>query len=274
MSVRCEPLDTLVAQQVLDALQPGELELAVGVLENLQGRDQVLMHQWKMRVERAEYEADLAERRYREADPGNRLVTSTVERWWNEALLRVEDLKRQYTQVQHRTARVVTAEQKTQVMALARELPRLWNAPSTSAKDRKRMLRLLIKDITVEKCPAPKQVELHIRWHGGACSNVPVDVPLPLADRVRCAQSTVARVTALAFSMSDEQIARQLNQDGITSPQGKAFSDSMVRWILMASRDPSTDAHETPRVDAGNGWQGNPAQASTSGCERCSMQAT
>lgn len=231
MSVRCDPLDTSVAEQVLDALQPTELELAVGVLENLEGRDQVLMHQWKMRVERAEYEADLAERRYREADPSNRLVTSTVERWWNEALLRVEDLKRQYIEVQHRTARVVTAEQRVQVMALARELPRLWNAPSTSAKDRKRMLRLLIKDITVEKCSAPKQVMLHIRWHGGACSNVPVDVPLPLADRVRCAESTVARVTTLALNMSDGQIARQLNQDGITSTQGKAFNDSMVRWI-------------------------------------------
>jgi hypothetical protein len=116
-------------------------------------------------------------------------------------------------------------------MALARELPRLWNAPSTSAKDRKRMLRLLIKDITVERCSAPRQAVLHIRWQGGACSNVPVDVPLPLADRVRCAESTVARVTELALNMSDGQIAHQLNQDGITSTQGKAFSDSMVRWI-------------------------------------------
>jgi len=231
MSVRCDPLDAAVAEQVLDALQPTELKLAMGVLENLEGRDQVLMRQWKMRVERAEYEAALAERRYQEADPSNRLVTSTVERWWNEALLRVEDLKRQYAEVQHRTARVVTAEQKAEVMALARELPRLWNAPSTSAKDRKRMLRLLIKDITVEKRPAPRQAVLHIRWHGGACSDVPVDVPLPLADRVRCAESTMARVTQLAFNMSDAQIARQLNQDGITSTQGKAFNDSMVRWI-------------------------------------------
>jgi hypothetical protein len=163
--------------------------------------------------------------------PSNRLVTSTVERWWNDALLRVEDIKRQYAEVQHRTARVVTAEQRAEVMALARELPRLWNAPTTSAKDRKRMLRLLIKDITVEKRSAPKQAVLHIRWHGGACSDVPVDVPLPLADRVRGAESTMARVKQLALNMSDAEIARQLNQDGITSAQGKAFNDSMVRWI-------------------------------------------
>ena len=231
MSVRCDPLDAAVAEQVLDALQPTELELAMNVLQNLEGRDQVLMHQWKMRVERAEYEAALAERRYREADPSNRLVTSTVERWWNEALLRAEEMKRQYVEVQHRTAQVVTAEQKAEVMALAREVPRLWNAPSTSAKDRKRMLRLLIKDITVEKRLAPKQAVLHIRWQGGACSNATIDLPLPLADRVRCPEPTVARIKALALNLSDAQIAHQLNQDGTTSALGKAFNDSMVRWI-------------------------------------------
>jgi DNA invertase Pin-like site-specific DNA recombinase len=231
MSVRCDPLDAAVAEQVLDALRPTELELAMNVLQNLEGRDQVLMHQWKMRVERAEYEAALAERRYREADPSNRLVTSTVERWWNEALQRVEEIKRQYDEVQHRTAQVVTTEQKVEVMALARELPRLWNAPSTSAKDRKRMLRLLIKDITVEKRLAPKQAVLHIRWHGGACSDATIELPLPLADRVRCPERTVARVTELALNSSDVQIAQQLNEDGIASTLGKAFNDSMVRWI-------------------------------------------
>jgi len=231
MSVRCDPLDVAVAEQVLDALQPAELELAMSVLKNLEGRDQALMHQWKMRLERAEYEAALAERRYQEADPSNRLVTSTLERWWNEALLRVEEIKRQSTEAEHRTAHVVTAEQRAEVMALARELPRLWNAPSTSAKDRKRMLRLLIKDITVEKRLAPKQVVLHVRWQGGACSDVTVDLPLPLADRVRCCDATVARVRKLARNLGDALIAQQLNQEGITSALGKAFNDSMVRWI-------------------------------------------
>ena len=231
MSVRCDPLDVAVAEQVLDALQPAELELAMSVLKNLEGRDRALMHQWKMRLERAEYEAALAERRYQEADPSNRLVTSTLERWWNEALLRVEEIKRQSTEAEHRTAHVVTAEQRAEVMALARELPRLWNAPSTSAKDRKRMLRLLIKDITVEKRLAPKQVVLHVRWQGGACSDVTVDLPLPLADRVRCCDATVARVRKLARNLGDALIAQQLNQEGITSALGKAFNDSMVRWI-------------------------------------------
>ena len=231
MSVRCDPLDVAIAEQVLDALQPAEVELAMAVLKNLEARDQALMHQWKMRLERAEYEVALAERRYQEADPSNRLVTSTLERWWNEALLRAEELKQHYAEVQNCTAQVVTAEQKAEVMALASELPRLWNAPTTAAKDRKRMLRLLIKDITVEKRLAPKQALLHIRWQGGACSDVTVDLPLPLADRVRCSEVTVARVRALALNLSDAQIASQLNHEGYTSAHGKPFNDSMIKWI-------------------------------------------
>jgi hypothetical protein len=124
------------------------------------------MHQWQMRLERAEYEAALAERKYQEVDPSNRLVASTLERRWNDALVQLQDLKKQATEFQRQEARVATPEQKEKVLALARDLPRLWHAPSTQAKDRKRMLRLLIKDITVEKAPQEKQLLVHIRWQG------------------------------------------------------------------------------------------------------------
>ena len=109
-----------------------------------------------MRLERAEYEAALAERRYQEVDPSQRLVASTLERRWNDALLHLEDLKEQAAEFQRQEARVATPEQKAKVLALAKDLPRVWHAPTTQAKDRKRMLRLLIKDITVEKPPHPE----------------------------------------------------------------------------------------------------------------------
>ena len=101
------------------------------------------------------------------------------------------------------------------------------------------MLRLLIKDITVEKRLAPKQAVLHIRWQGGACSDATLDLPLPLADRVRCPERTVARVTELALNLSDAQIAQQLNEDGIASALGKAFNDSKVKWIRWRHRIPA-----------------------------------
>jgi hypothetical protein len=217
-------LDAAISEQVLNALQPAELELAMAVLKNLEERDRALAHQWQMRLERAEYEAALAERRYQEADPSNRLVTSTLERSWNDTLLRVEELKRQYAEVQNRTAQVVTAQQKAEVMAVARDLPRLWNAPSTAAKDRKQMLRLLIKDITVELRLTPnKQAVLHIRWQGGVCSEVTVALPLRHAARVRCPEVIVTRIGELALHLSDAQIARQLNRMG-----ARAFSASRL----------------------------------------------
>src|SRR5258708_15090310 len=114
------------------------------------------MREWQMRLERAEYEAALAERRYQEVDPAQRLVASTLERRWNDALLQLQDLKKQVAEVLRQEARVATPEQKEKVLALARDLPRVWHAPTTQAKDRKRMLRLLIKDITVEKPPLQK----------------------------------------------------------------------------------------------------------------------
>ena len=166
ISVRSDLLDDAICEEVFKALQPAELELALTALKELEQRDQAIMRQWQMRIERAQYEAALAERRYEESDPSNRLVTGTLERRWNEALTRLEQIKAEATQFQSQKALVATPEQKAKVLALAQDLPRLWRATTTQAKDRKRILRLLIRDITVEKLSAQRQVILHIRWQG------------------------------------------------------------------------------------------------------------
>src|ERR1044072_3427780 len=99
-------------------------------------------------------------------DPSNRLVSGTLERRWNEAMIHLEALKIEAAEFQRKEAHVATPEQKAKVLALARDLPRLWYAPSTQSKDRKRMLRLLITDSTVEKPDNQKQLLVHIRWQG------------------------------------------------------------------------------------------------------------
>ena len=152
-----------------------------------------------MRIERAEYEAALAERRYLEVDPSQRLVASTLERRWNDALLQLEDLKKQAAEFRRqKRARVATPEQKAKVLALAQDLPRVWHAPTTLAKDRKRMLRLLLKDITVEKPSPSKQLFLHLRWQGGTSTHLTVQLPLPIADRVRYPVAVVDKVRELS----------------------------------------------------------------------------
>jgi len=125
-----------------------------------------------------------------------------------------------------------------QVSRLAKDLPRVWHAPTTQAKDRKRMLRLLIKDITVEKPPLAKQLLAHIRWQGGACSDIRVQLPPNIADRVRYPATVVDRVRHLAQSLPDGEIADRLNQEGQVSALGKPFTGSMIQWIRYRHQIP------------------------------------
>src|ERR1019366_5808637 len=231
MSFRCDLLDGAISEEVLKALRPAELELALAALQQLESRDQTILHQWQMRLERAEYETALAERRYQQVDPSQRLVAGTLERRWNDALLQLEDLKRQAAEFQRQEARVATPEQKAKVLALARDLPLLWHAPTTQSKDRKRMLRLLIKDITVDKPANQKQLLAHIRWQGGACSDVTVQLPANIADRFRYPAAVVDRVRSLAHGSLDEEIAEKFNREGYMSATGKPYTAKMIRWI-------------------------------------------
>jgi DNA invertase Pin-like site-specific DNA recombinase len=230
-SVRTSLLDDAICEEMFKALKPAELELALAAVDELEQRDLAIMRQWTMRIERAEYECALAERRYEEVDPSNRLVAASLERRWNDAMSRVDDVKSEAAKFQAQKTRVLSAEQRARILALARDLPLVWRAPTTEAKDRKRMLRLLIADITVENLAASRQVVLHIRWQGGACSDVTVMRHLPIAERLRYPAETVERVRALSHDLNDSQIAHALNKQGLLSPKGQPFTLSMIKWI-------------------------------------------
>jgi DNA invertase Pin-like site-specific DNA recombinase len=241
MVFRADLLDGVIVEEVLKALKPAEVELAMAALHELESRDQSILRQWQMRLERAEYEVALAERRYQEVDPANRLVASTLERRWNDTLVHLEDLKKEAAEFQRQEAHVATPEQKAKVMALARDLPQLWFAPTTQSKDRKRMLRLLIKDITVEKPANQKQLLVHIRWQGGACSDVSIQLPLNVADRVRYPSAVVDRVRELACHLPDTEIADQLNREGQASAKGLPYTSKIIQWIRCRYRIPPAD---------------------------------
>jgi hypothetical protein len=238
MNFRCDLLDAAIAKEVLQTLQPAELELALAALEDLEARDHTMGRQWQMRLERAEYETTLAERRYQEVDPSQRLVAATLERRWNDALLHWEELKQQAAEFQRQQSRVATPEQKAKVLALAKDLPQLWHAPSTQAKDRKRMLRLLIKDITVEKSSVPKQLLVHIRWLGNACTDLTLQLPPNIADRMRYPAAVVERIRDMAHHLQDAEIADQLRQEGHTSITGKPYTATKIQWIRFRYRIP------------------------------------
>lgn len=232
VTVGSAALDTAVSRRLLEVVNPSEIKIALEAMEELEKREQTLCRQWEMRIQRAQYETDLAERRYMEVDPSNRLVANTLERRWNGAMVALEELKEQYAQFRQKELHAATSEQKTRLLALAEDFPRLWNAPTTKTKDKKRMLRLLIKDITVERTPGCSQALLHIRWQGGSCEDLLVDLPPKCADKRRYPEEIVGRVRDLTREqLSDKQIAAVLDGEGRISSTGKTFTACMVQWI-------------------------------------------
>jgi hypothetical protein len=244
MDIRADLIDTAVAKRVLQVIQPNQIELALKAVEELETREKVVCRQWEMRIERSRYEAQLAERRYLEVDPSNRLVAATLESRWNTAMLKLEELKQQYAQFQEKQLNVATCEQKQQVMALAKDFPRVWHASTTNPKDKKRMLRLLIKDITVERLADRKQSVLHIRWIGGACEDLVVDFPPKMPDRIRYPDHFVERIRNLSKKYTDQQIVETLKKEDQLSSTGKPFTVSMVKWIRYKHRIPSNQQKE------------------------------
>ena len=190
MCLPAKPLDDAISERLLTAVTPLTIKLALAALTNLEERDKLISAQWHRRIERARYEADLAERRYEESDPSNRLVASTLEKRWNDAMQRVLELKAELAHFERQTMRSVTPEQKQQILQLGRDFPRLWKAPTTSARDRKHIIRLLIRDITVVKDPQqPKLLHLQICWQGGATeTTAAAELPRgdPLSRCIRC----------------------------------------------------------------------------------------
>ena len=234
-------VDQAVANRMVQVVSSDQIHLALEVLQELEKRDDALQGQWRMRLERADYEAQLAQRRYEQVDPANRLVAASLEQRWNEALCRLEEIRQEFGDFQRSHGLAVTAEQRRKILALAKDFPRLWNAPRTLAKDKKRMLRLLVKDITVERITEPRQVLLHVRWQGGACEDIAVDLPLPIADRLRYSEELVEQVRRLATEKADAKIADALNQQGCRSAKGKPFTPSMIAWIRYKHRIPSPE---------------------------------
>ncbi len=239
LSVLATPLDQAISKKILTIINHDQINIAIKAFEELEGRSHALEKQWKMKIDRVDYEAQLAQRRYEEVDPSNRLVAGTLEQRWNEALMILEDTRTQYAEYQKKNALGSINPQKEEILTLAKEFPRLWNATTTTAKDRKRILRLLIKDITVEKLSPIRKCVLHIRWQGGAIESMEVELPQKSHDKWRHSPEHVTQVRELALTQTDNQIAETLNQQGLRTNKGNAFTIDSIQWIRFKHKIPS-----------------------------------
>jgi hypothetical protein len=229
----------LVEKRVWEVVNEEHLNLALDAYDILREREQQIGAQWKLRLQRADYEAQLARKRYEQVDPENRLVASTLEQRWNDALIELEDVKNQIAELRKKE-NIITSHEWEEVLKLAEDLPRLWKCHTTSSKDKKRILQLLIPDITVQK-PERGRVIMHVRWQGGQCEELDVRLPRPAAERWCRDDALVQRVRELAQDCSDEEIAAKLNAEVLQSNKGNAFTRSSISWIRHKHRLPPVD---------------------------------
>lgn len=239
MSIQCEVLDQAVERRVLEVLNKDQIELAIEAFEIVSKRHEQVDAQWKMRLQRAEYEAQLAQRRYEQVDPNNRLVAATLEQRWNDGLIELQDVKDQFAKVQQQ-AQKMTSRQRAELLRLAQDLPRLWRHQATSWKDKKRVLQLLIRDVTVQK-PDRRHAILQVRWQGDACEEIRVELPRPNAERWRHDDQLIERVGELSKTLDDKQIAATLNREGIKTNKGNVFTIKSIQWIRHKHNIPPVD---------------------------------
>ena len=221
-------VDQAVTELVLQAVTPASLEVALEVFEELRARQAEVDRMRRAQVERAREEAELAQRQYLLARPENRLVVDNLERQWNEKLMSLARTEEEYARMSKSQPSALTEEDRDRIHALASDLPRVWNDPRTPARDRKRMSRLLIEDVTLVK---NHKIQIHIRWKAGATTSLERPLPLSAPDLVRTPAEIVELIRALATEQTDAQIARTLNARWLRTGRKHSFTRLIVRHI-------------------------------------------
>lgn len=207
--------DRVVASAFLAALAGGQLELALAALHDMVGQQTALEKRWADQLERARYEVALARSRYLEVDPRLRLVAAELERAWEAALAEKQRLEADWAMVQQNQVRPLTAENEQRIRQLAADLPALWQAETTTAADRKRLLRILIQQVRLDSQSKPGLTSVTIVWENGVESTHQAARPKPGHPSDPQLLAEVTRLLTLAYT--DAQIAADLNERGLVS---------------------------------------------------------
>lgn len=218
-------LDAAIGALLLEMLTPVALDVAVAVQEALQQRLEEADHLRRQQVERARYEADLARQRFVQVDPNNRFVADALEADWNEKLRTLTEAQEHYER-QRQADRVVLDEpSRAQVLALATNFPKVWHDPQTPDRERKRMVRLLIEDVTLTK---GEQLTAQVRFKGGATRTLNLPSPRSGCELWQTSPEVIAEVDRLLDHYTDGQIAPLLTERGWLSGKGRPFTRVLV----------------------------------------------
>ena len=221
-------IDKAIGELLVEAVSPLALEVALAVQQEIQSRLDEADRLRRTQVERARYDANLAQRRYMQVDPDNRLVADALEGDWNHKLRALAEAQEEYER-QHRVdSEALDEEKRTQILGLATNFPRLWRDPNTPDRERKRMAHLILEDVTLIK---DQQITVHIRFKGGAVRTLQLPIPLNAPQRRATNPAVVAEIDRLLDSYAWAKVASSLNEGGYRTGEGNAFDVSRVKTI-------------------------------------------
>ena len=224
-SISAVSVDQAVAERLLEALNPEEVALALAAAEEVADRRARRSRAAELAVERARYQADRAERAFCACEPENRLVARSLESRWEQRLVALAEAEKALTQAQ---AAVPPLPSRAELEALTANVSGLWHAPTTAARDRKRLLRTLIADVTLLPEPDLAKAHIGIRWHTGATDEVVVARRMAVVAYRRTAPAAVELARRLGPTTDNATLAAELNAAGHRTGAGRAFDADAV----------------------------------------------
>lgn len=241
-------LEKAVVDAFLEAVTPAGVTATAGAIRELEEQHEQLLAGQRLALERAEYEAQRAERQFDACEPENRLVARTLERRLEDALATVERERDKVIALEQARPEPLTNQERVALTEIARDLPRLWAANTTTDRDRKLLLRTLIDEIVVTVNAQKRHATAEIAWEGGARTELSVKLNARGPDRHVLGEDTVELIRRLAEHHPDEQIAAILNRQGRRTGQGLPFTRARVQGARFRAGiqaapppDPSSD---------------------------------
>lgn len=221
-------IDEAIGRLLVEAVTPMALEVTLTVQKELESRADEADRLRSRQVERARYEADTARRRFMKVDPDNRLVADELEAEWNRKLRALAEAQADYERRLQVEKAALDETTRARILALSKDLPKLWREPTTADRERKRMVRLLLEDVTLIK---GTPVTAHVRFRGGATTTLTLPPALNAWQLRQTSPDVVTEIDKLLDDHIDAEIAPILNQRGYTSGTGKQFQSWTVRRI-------------------------------------------
>ena len=221
-------LDRAIGALLVERVTPEALALTIAVQDELVNQAAEAQRLRHLQVERAHYEADLAQRRSLKVDPDNRLVATVLEAEWNTKLRELEEARAIEAQYNRDDQHQVSSQEREETGEVPERFRQFWADPKTTVRERKRTVRLVIEDVTVLKA---EQIVAHIRFKGGAMQTITVPLPPPFAQSRLTAPETLAAIDRLLDEYTDDQVAKQLNQQGYRTFDGLLFHSMHVSQL-------------------------------------------